>query len=585
MQQNFDKPSYLRTPKLFLLYLGLAGLIYGNGLGSDFVFDDQFYVVENHLIKSLSFHALWEMFSSFYIWDYLPLTIFSLSLDYWLYGLNPFGFHLTNLILHCCNCLLLYHLILRIAGREKQALLVSLIFLVHPIQVESVEWIFERKNLLSFLFFGFSFLTYLKRGASAVSLLLFLLACLSKTSVVVLPLLLILYDISFTGKPTKEILFQKIPYFLIALGIVALALLSHSQGGTLREHPEGNPFFTFLSMLAVFKEYLIKIFFPFNLNVWYPDQIYRSFLSPQVLLSVCVIAAYAFSIRWAYLKNRTAFFGLVWFPVSLLPVSHIVPFPQMMADRFLYIPAVGIILAASTLISKYPLKIFVYLFIFLCSILSMDRVQIYKDEFHLWQDSVNRNPNNTRSVMFLGLTYWKQGDSEQALKYLNQARVIEPKNNKALLYSAHIYTGLKQWEKAESGYRQLVAKNPDRPEYYNHLAVFLGKAGKVKEAFSYIKQALEKNPDFALAYYNRATFLIQAGDLEGALHEYQTAVNLKPNSASFQYTLGMFYRDRTNRNDLANHHLQQSLRLNPDQKNAGQIRKIITSSTHIIQNK
>ncbi len=560
------------------LFLALTGLIYFNSLKNGFVFDDQHYIVKNYLIKVLDSQGLWNMFSSFYVWDYLPLTLLSLSFDYWLYGLNPAGYHFSNTLLHFVNSLLVYQLVLRIANSGKVALWASLLFLVHPLHVESVAWISERKNLLSFFFFSFSFLTYLRGGTRFLSLFLFLLAGLAKTSVVILPLLLILYDVSFTNKHIKNILADKVSYFLISLGIAILTLLSHASGGTLRDHPDHNPVNTVFSMMVVFKEYLIKILFPINLNIWYPDQVYKSLMAPQVLISLLVIAGYIGLVRWSYSNQRVVFFGLLWFLIALLPVSHIIPFPQMMADRFLYIPGIGLMIALATMTSRYFLKGTLAV-ILIFSILSISRNPVYKDDFHLWQDSVTKNSHHTRSMMFLGLSYWGRGEPSRALKILRQAKTLDPENNMALLYLAHIYAEQEEWDQAESLYRELLQKNLERPKYYTHLAVFLGDRNRIKESLGLLNQALERDPGYALAYFNRAVFLDKAGDSDGAFKAYQKAVDLEPESAHYQYILGMFYTERTDRPELGRKHLSLSLRLNPDQSSAEAIRQIFLASS------
>ena len=560
----FTNTSYVRRAFLVSLFLALTGLIYFNSLKNGFVFDDQHYIVKNHLIKVLDSQGLWNMFSSFYMWDYLPLTLLSLSFDYWLYGLNPAGYHFSNTLLHFINSLLVYQLVLQITRSGRVALWASLIFLVHPLQVESVAWISERKNLLSFFFFSFSFLTYLRGGTRFLSLFLFFLACLAKTSVVILPLLLVLYDISFAGKPIKSILVDKVYYFLISLGVAILTLLSHSSGGTLREYPDQNPINTVFSMMAVFKEYIIKILFPINLNIWYPDQVYKSLMEPQILISVLVIAGYIWLVRWSYSSRRVVFFGLVWFLIALLPVSHIIPFPQMMADRFLYIPMLGLLIVMVSM-SKKGMGFLGLSVILLFSLLSISRNYVYQDDFHLWQDSVSKNSHHTRSMMFLGLSYWGKGDQDRALEILKQATILEPENNMAVLYRAHIYAEREEWNQAESLYRELVQRSPEKPKYYTHLAVFLGNRNRIKESLDLLNQALKRDPDYALAHFNRAVFLDRAGDSDGAFRAYQKAVALEPKSAHYQYILGMFYIKRTDQPELGRNHLNLSLRLNPDQ--------------------
>jgi Tfp pilus assembly protein PilF len=567
--------SFTRRVFLISLFLALTGLIYFNSLKNGFVFDDQHYIVKNHFIKALDSQGLWDMFSSFHVWDYIPVTYLSLGIDYWMYGLNPAGYHFSNTLLHFLNSILVYQLTLRITNSGVSAFWASLIFMVHPVQVESVAWIAERKNLLSFFFFSFSFLTYLRGGTRPFSLFIFFLACLAKPSVVILPLLLILYDVSFTGKQIKNIVLDKAPYFLISLLFSILTFLSNSSGGGLREHPDHNPINTIFSMIVVFREYMIKFLFPVNLNIWYPNQIYKSVFEPQVFISILAVAGYIWLVRWSYSSQRVAFFGLVWFPIALLPVSHIIPIPQMMADRYLYISGVGLLIALTAMTRNFKMGrgSLVLIVILLFSLLSISRNQVYQDELHLWQDSVSKNSHHTRSMMFLGLSYWGKGEPDRALEKLKQARVLEPENNMAALYSAHIYAEQEEWSQAENFYRELVQKNPMEPKYYTHLAVFLGNRNQIKESLGLLKHAIELDPDYALAHYNQAVFLDKAGDSSGALRAFQNAVAGEPDSAHYQYTLGMFYVKRTDHPELGLNHLNLSLRLNPDQLAAKIIRE------------
>jgi protein O-mannosyl-transferase len=330
-----------------LLYLAGTSLIYSGSLNGEFIFDDFLYVVKNHLIKNFDLQGIAEIFASFYLWDYLPVTMFSFSLDYWLYGLNPWGYHLTNTFLHFLNTVLLHLVVVRITGSKVVALATALFFLVHPVNVESVAWISERKNVLSCFFLLCSFYCYLQGNRRVRVVLFFLLACLSKSSVVIFPLLLVLYDLPFTAKKIKTSIFENSPCFAISASVVALTFLTHSMHGTVREHPEGNPLNTLYSMVVVFKEYLAKLFFPVNLNVWYPNQVFTSPLQFEVLISCLLIGIFIVLAITAYHRNRILFFGMLWFVICLLPVSHIIPFPQMMADRFLYLPAIGLFLAVS----------------------------------------------------------------------------------------------------------------------------------------------------------------------------------------------------------------------------------------------
>lgn len=583
-------------------YLGGALLIYHGSLGGEFIFDDSIYVVNNYLIKNFDLHGIARIFTSFYQWDYLPVTLFSFSLDYWVYGLNPSGYHLTNILLHVSNAALLHLVIFRITGSKFPAAAAALLFLLHPVHVESVAWISERKNVLSCFFLLASFYCYLLNNRRFFVVLFFLLACLSKSSAVMFPLLMVLYDLSFTAR--KPSLFQNIPCFAISASAGALTFMTHSRYGTVREHPDGDPLNTFYSMIVVFKEYLSKLLLPVNLNVWYPDRVFTSLLNFEGLLSCMVMGFFIILAASAFRRfepepekiegrertplagsgGRILFFGLSWFVISLLPVSHIIPFPQMMADRFLYIPSAGLFLAAAVWIGemrnrseamKILLGVFSGVVLLSYAGLSWNRIPVFQDDIALWRDSLARNPDNTYSMMNLGLAYWKKGDDQKALEKLAQAIEIEPKNNKAARASAVIHEGREDYGAARKIYLELIKKTPNNPVNHILLGTLHGKRGNYEEAILLFNKALILDPDSAPAHYNRAEFLYLSGRSDLALRDYQRAAQLQPDSVQYQYQLGMFHLRILKNPEGARFPLEKSLRLDPDQSNARALRKFL----------
>lgn len=573
-----------QSPVIF--YTALGVLLYFSSLGNQFIFDDQVYIADNHLIKNFDPSGIGRIFGSIYRWDYLPLTLFTFSIDYFLYGVNPAGYHLTNSLLHLLNTVLLYWLVFCLTQSTRIAMLTGLLFLVHPVNVESVAWISERKNVLSLFFFLLSFNLYL-RGTRGLSVLAFVFSCLSKSSVVVLPFLLMLHDFCFHHKKLKANVLDKLPYLFISGIFVCTTLWSHAIGETIRPHPEGNPVFTLFSMLVVFKEYLLTLLFPVHLNVWYPNQVYRSLFQPEVLFSGMILAAFLFLIRLSYKKEKMVFFGLTWFLISFLPVSHIVPIPQMMADRFLYIPCIGLFLALAVGWRNFMRGIrrhalwtawggFLALALVLSyAALSLNRIPVFKDDATLWQDSVAQNENNTISVMYLGLSYWGRGDKEAALAKLKRAMELEPENRLAAKYSAIIHEQNKDYAKAEEIYLDLISQFSQDSSLYNHLGVLYGNRGLYAKAVAQLDQALSVDPGFALAHYNRAVFLFKLGKPEETLVEFRQAVDLEPDNPKFQYHLGMFYLNHTDQPGLGLFHLEKSLRLNPGQPEAETIRTFL----------
>jgi tetratricopeptide (TPR) repeat protein len=363
---------------------------------------------------------------------------------------------------------------------------------------------------------------------------------------------------------------------------VVVALMTHTEGGTLRD--DVGPWSTLLGMLVVFEEYLTKLFFPLNLNIWYPIPKYQSPLSGDVLAGILAVGAFIFLVRLIK-KDKLIFFGLMWYVISLLPVSHIIPFPQMMADRFLYIPSIGLILAvvagAQRIISSMGktetglARVLAVGVVLLFMSLNYHRSFVYENDFTLWEDSVKRHANNTVAVMYLGLTHWGKGDHDSALKYLQRAIEVNPKNIRAQVFMARILEEQKEFEQAIRIYENVIQQSPKTPSPYNHLAVLYGNQGKLGKAILLLEKAVGLDPEFGLAYFNLGVFQYQAGELENSLAAHQKAVEVEANNSQFHYQLGLFYLKNTDRGDLGRHHLEESLLLNPDRPDADKIRQMI----------
>ncbi len=572
------------SPLVYLVFSIAIGVVYFKSLGHAFIFDDATYIVENPHIKNLSFSTIWALFTHFYEWDYLPLTLLSFTLEYQVFGLEPAGYHVVNTALHIINVCLLHGILLKLSDSKSLAFWAALIFAVHPVHVESIAWISERKNVLSMLFLLLAFRSYLGTRFRA-SILFFLAACLSKTSVVIFPLLLILYDRCFATGEFKASVIHKLPWFMVSLGIVAVALMSHTEGGTLRA--DVGPWTTLLGMLVVFEEYLTKLFFPLNLNIWYPIPEYQSLLVGDVLVGILVVVGFFYLVRLVR-NDKLIFFGLMWYVISLLPVAHIIPFPQMMADRFLYIPSIGLILAvvagAERMMSGMGetqirlARMFAVGVVVLFMQLSYHRSFIYENDFTIWEDSVKRNANNTVAVMYLGLTYWGKGDQGSALKYFQRAKALNPNNIRAQVYMARILEEQKEFEQAIRIYEDVIQQSPKTASPYNHLAVLYGEQGKLGKAILLLEKAVGLDPELGLAYFNLGVFLYQAGEFEKSLAAHQKTVEVDADNPLFHYQLGLFYLKNTDRVDLGRHHLEESLRLDPDRSDADKIRQMIDKS-------
>lgn len=350
MRRSFAEHRY---PLLFLTISCLS--VYCFSLGHEFVplWDDAMYVLTNAAVQGFSLEHLKAAFTRNYSGNYSPLPIISYMFDYTLWGLKPAGFILSNIVLHAANGLLFYGLLLRSRCDRITATAAAFVFLLHPVQVESVVWISQRKTVLAMLFFLISFHYYLSYREAAcdrktvyaylASLAAFLLALLSKSVVVILPVALLLHDLAFSQSGTwYRRLKDKVPYILLALAAAVVTFYSQDveNSGGRRAFHGGSPLATFFTMVTVLIKYINLLLWPAGLSLKYDIPI-RTGIDEGVLLSSIVVAVLCVLGVWLFKRRNdlVCWYGL--FFVGLLPVSQIVPIVTLMNDRYLYFPLLG----------------------------------------------------------------------------------------------------------------------------------------------------------------------------------------------------------------------------------------------------
>jgi tetratricopeptide (TPR) repeat protein len=475
--------------------------------------DDQFYIKDNPYIKELSIANLKRVFLEPYFKNYTPLHLVSYLSDHLLWGENYTGYHLTNLCFHIINGILILLLIYAWTEDWRIAFFVYGIFLAHPINVESVAWLSERKGLLAALFFLIALISYdrLKRtgrrGWYMVCFIIFCLAILSKPMAITLPLILILLDL--TVYQSRSSTADLIPFFLISLFSFGSTLWAQKVGGGVKGYLGGRFITSILSIPYIILRYVSAIIWPFSpvrLSCRYV--ILQERFQPLFSLNILgpmIFAIFLLSVIYAlllYKKDRTGIMGITWFFIILLPVLNFIPTSTQMADRYLYLPAIGIYLMVGTWISK-----------------GIERISI--------------NPLSSRTRFFsllipiimiaaLGLQTQKRVRVWQSDKTLwEDALVEEPKNYYALTYLANFYF-------------QEALKKPEHEQ---------GRAKLVK-AKGLFQSALDINPDFAQANLGMASTLIQMGHIQGVLPFLRQA--LKTNTEPLQtvriyYDLGLVF--------------------------------------------
>jgi protein O-mannosyl-transferase len=511
-----------------VLLIVINGLTFHSVLQCDFTnWDDDKYVFNNPMVRELSWKNVQKIFTTFQYHWYFPLVTLSYAIEYHFFKLNPAVYHFDNLLLHILNTLLVFWLIFLFTNNRLTSLLTALLFSLHPLRVESVAWITERKDLLFAFFFLLSFIAYIyyrrdNRVAWYLASLIFFTASLaSKQQAAVLPFSLLLYDYFFLGGIRRRQLLQAIPYMAISGFLVIVILFVHRYASESTAQFSGLKFYHYLFLAQyVLVYYLYLIFFPSGLCAIYPfpDEMSRGSLPAIIwfspIFTICLLMLFALKK-----PSRTTLFGSLFFLINIFPVLQLIPIItlEIVADRFTYIPSIGLTFIVA--------------------------------EFLIW-------------LIFT----WSSG-----IRYRVPAR--------AFLGAAIIFLlGLSAfasahrclvWKDSVTLWDDVIARYPRVWAAYNNRGTELGKRGYHEKAFSDLKQAIALNPHAASCYNNRGNIFKQRGDFDRAIADFSTAIALDPREATAYTNRGIAYAQKRDL-DRAIKDLSHALQLDPQHEGARQ---------------
>ena len=552
---------------LFLSAVTLA--LYWQALGNSFLiyWDDNGYVTANIAIRGFTWGNIKTAFSTFYEGNYAPIQIISYMFDHAIWGLKPSGFILTNILIHTANGILFYFLLTRLSWHRLPACLAALIFLVHPVQVESVVWISQRKNLLSMMFFLlslYSYILYYEKseklwGAPYVSsMVFFILALLTKSVAVILPLVLTAFDLCAPSKrDRKTLIVDKIPFFIAALIIALVAMKSQSgefAGGRTSYHG-GTPYATLLTMLPVLMRYVGMTLWPLDLSAVYAPAI-KTGIDFEVAQATLLLFLIVMLGVLLYYRRRDLLFWFLFFFLGLLPVSQIVPIVTLMNDRYFYFPLLGasafIVAVAFLIVStvrrgKTLVRISVgVIFSVILGhyvIETYDRIPIWKNEYALWEDAVRKVPHSPKAHFQYAHILEYQGEFGKAEEQYELGLNLSTSHfERYPLARLHEKTG--HLDKAIEEYQRFLSHSPGFLDARNNLALIYINEGKLDQAAEQYKIALQYKPDWAQGYNNLAVIYVKSGNRDKAIDNFMEAVKLKPGDSELHYNLGLVYFDK-----------------------------------------
>jgi protein O-mannosyl-transferase len=538
-QQRSKKLIYLT------LVLILSIITFSDTFNNGFVnLDDPGYVTDNLIIRNLSFQGIRDIFSSFVMGNYHPLTVLFYSLLYFFFRLNPLPYHVFNLVIHLLNVILVFDLAYKLITKHstvdslqktdfslEASAFVACLFAVHPMHAENVNWISDLKDLLYTFFYLGSLICYVNcldfkvqrskfniKKSYIASLLLFILSLLSKPSAVTLPVVLFLTDYYFSRRITRYSVLEKIPFFILSLIFGVITIYSQKPAFTIILSINDRLFLPFYNLVY----YICAFFLPLKLSAVHPLPLKADsfsviiyFIYPLILLIIMALTT-LIAIKYK-IQRRILIFGFLFFLITISLVIQITPVGFcIVAERYTYLPYLGLLFIIGgnyTLLKEKSnwlltgLNIMIILIIIALSVLTYQRNKIWANSMTLYTDAINKFPDSPIAH-----------------------------NNRGIAYYA-----LKKNAEAENDFLKAISLKPDYAEAYYNLGTVYYNQAKYDEAIKDFTKAISFKPDYIKAYYNRGNSYISIKEYEKGIQDFDKAISLKPDYAEAYNNRGISF--------------------------------------------
>ena len=576
------------------------------------LFDDNDYVTDNpHVRSGLNLKGLAWAFTTMHASNWHPLTWISHMLDCRLYGMRAGGHHLTSVLLHAGNSLLLFLVLGRMTGRLGRSAFVAAVFAVHPLHVESVAWVAERKDVLSTLFGLLAVWAYARYAekSNATRLLLalsaFALSLLAKPMLVTLPLVFLLLDFwpLARGGWDWRLLREKTPFFVLALASTCVTYAAQQKGGAVSPL-EALPLGVRLQNAVVtYAVYLIQVFWPKDLAFFYPHPGHGQ-PPAQVFGALLLLVSTTLLVLKALRGHPYMAVGWLWYLGTLVPVIGLVQVGgQARADRYMYFPMVGILVMVAWGVAelrfrhrRIVLAALAALSVAGLTVLAWCQTRYWQNNRALFEHALAVTVNNPVAHLFLGITLMNEGRPEEAVAQIQKSLSIRPG-----YVFAHVNLGVvlersgatdqaivhfrealrlkpeckdceynlgvtlakqNQLDEALEHYSRARRLNPESALVENNLATVLARLGRTDESIAHLERALRIDPAYGEAHYNLGVTMAQVGRADAAAVEYRQALRLKPDYPDARYKLALLLAERREFGEAMTHY-REFLRANP----------------------
>jgi len=576
---------------------------------NDFVnYDDDKYVTENlHVNGGITLKSVVWAFTTTHTSNWHPLTWLSHMLDCQLFGLAPGWHHLMSLLFHIANTLLLFWVLKRMTGAVWASALVAGAFALHPLHVESVAWISERKDVLSTLFWMLTIAAYIRYaqrpdiGRYLLVVLAFGLGLMAKPMLVTLPFVLLLLDYWPLGRlqlgrqseektlsqsesvclgchvsSPQRLIAEKIPFFVLVVVSSVITFIASRSGGAVAQVEYLPPSFRIANALASYISYFNKMIYPSKLAIFYPHPGY-SLSALQAIVCFIKLAAVSAVVIYMARRRRYLIVGWLWYLGTLVPVIGLVQVgAQAMADRYTYLPSIGIFImvawGAAELFSKWRYRkigLGVSAGLLLTVLLICTRMQVrhWQNTFTLFGHARKVTRSNPITHNNYGYSLLERGQLDEAIREFREALRLEPKHSKAHNNLGKVLIMKNKISEAIEEFREAVRLKPDFLKAYNNLGLAYARLGKYELAMQNFNEALKLEPDNPYVYYNMALAMSEQGQYDQAIEHFNKTLRAKPDWPDAHYNLGNVYYQQ-GRLSLAIAHWLETIKSKPDSAKA-----------------
>ncbi|MHC4336752.1 MAG: tetratricopeptide repeat protein, partial [Planctomycetota bacterium] len=566
---------------VLFIYLALALttlVVFQQLRNYDFVnYDDPSYVSKNPQVQAgLARDSIAWAFTTGYESNWHPLTWLSHMLDCQLFGTNPGWHHLTNLLLHIANTLLLFAVLKRMTGALWRSAFVAAAFALHPLHVESVAWISERKDVLSTFFWMLTMWAYVRYTEHPkpirylLTVVFFVLGLMAKPMLVTLPFVLLLLDYWPLGRfqPGKDVkpvnthsqsqasyylVWEKIPFFIISLISSAVTFLVQQSGGAVKKFDAVPLIIRIANAFISYLTYIGKMIWPSRLAVFYPHPGDKLAMWQAATAALLLLVISIWIIRLAP-KRRYLLVGWLWYLGTLVPVIGLVQVGvQALADRYTYVPLTGLFIIIAwgfgDLAVKWRYRKILYSASMLTVLLALAicthlQLRHWRNGVTLFEHAIEVTNNNHIAHNNLGVLLKSQGNLNEAISHYHQALQIKSDFAKAHYNLGGALRLQGKLDEAISHYRQALQARPNYAKAHNNLGIALRAQGKLDEAIHHYHQALQIKPDDVKTHNNLANALLKQGKFDEAVHHYRQALQVEPDNADIRNNLKAALKSR-----------------------------------------